>query len=78
MATCIVIRKNIHIYIQSIYILSKLNVSLGNSIGLYRDVGLAAVKATPRQIEIIKKQLCSTFKDLGLRITVEANMKIII
>ena len=59
------------------FTLFKLNQMVGDSIGLYRDDGLAAVQAIPRQTENMKKQLCSTFLDLGLKITIEANMKIV-
>ena len=43
--------------------------------GLYRDDGLGVVKATPREIEMIKKDLCSIFNHRGLKITIEANKK---
>jgi hypothetical protein len=39
-----------------------------------RDDGLGVIKATPRTIEIIKKDICSIFNNLhGLKITIEAN-----
>ena len=46
----------------------------GNSIGLYRDDGLAAFNAKPQQIEKIKKGFCQIFRENDLKITVEANM----
>ena len=57
-----------------LYMLDKLKI-LGLNIGLYRDDGLGVSNATNRQLENIKKQLCSIFKQEGLSITVEANMK---
>ena len=57
------------------YLLSKLTPLLGNTVGLYRDDGLAALNKTPRGIENIKKQICTTFNDHNLRLTIEANKK---
>ena len=59
------------------YILSILSKKFKNDIGLYRDDGLAALTATPQNIERIKKDLCETFKAIGLRITIDANKKVI-
>jgi hypothetical protein len=58
-----------------VYILSLLSKKLGHSVGLYRDDGLAAVRATPRQADNIRKDICNIFKDLDLKITIETNMK---
>ncbi len=41
----------------------------------YRDDGLAAFDKTPRDIENVKKQICKTFSDHNLKITIEANKK---
>ena len=49
----------------------------GNNFGLYRDDGLGVIKATVREIENIKKDLCSIFNKYGLKITIEANKKIV-
>ena len=57
------------------FLLSKLKPICGNDIGLYRDDGLAAFNKTPREIECIKKQICSTFNDHNLKLTIEANKK---
>ena len=57
------------------YLLSKLSPLLGNEVGLYRDYGLAALNKTPREIENIKKQICTTFNNHNLRLTIEANKK---
>ena len=48
------------------YILSKLTPKLGHNIGLYRDDGLAAFDKTPREIENIKKYICTTFSEHNL------------
>ena len=48
----------------------------GNKFGLYRDDGLGIVKESTREIERIKKDLCSIFNTYGLKITIEANKKI--
>lgn len=57
------------------YLLYDLSLKYGNNIGLYRDDGLAAFVKTPREIENIKKQICKTFSDNNLKITIEANKK---
>ena len=44
---------------------------------MYRDDGLGAFKESPRQIEQIKKQICKTFSDNSLKITIEANKKVV-
>lgn len=59
------------------FILSQLNAKYGNSIGLYRDDGLAVFDKPPRDIECIKKDLCTTFNKYDLKITIEANKKIV-
>ena len=53
--------------------LSKLNVNLG----LYRDDGLAVSNKPRKQIDNLKKQIKKTFNDLGLNITIAANLKIV-
>ena len=50
---------------------------LNTNIGLYRDDGLAIGNNTPRQTEMIKKEICKIFNSNGLKITIEANKKII-
>ena len=57
-----------------LYILSQLN-ELDINVGLYRDDGLAVCKKTPRQTEILKKEICKIFKTNKLKITIEANLK---
>ena len=57
-----------------LYLLSQLS-DLNLDIGLYRDDGLCVSSLTARQTDLAKKKLCSIFRDNGLNITVEANMK---
>ena len=59
-----------------LYLLSQLQY-LDINIGLYRDDGLASCHKTPRQIEIIKKKICAIFAKNNLRVTIEANKRII-
>ena len=60
-----------------VYLLSQLKPYYGNSIGIYRDDGLAVFNEPPRAIEQIKKNICEIFKSNGLRITIEANKRIV-
>ena len=48
---------------------------LGINVGLYRDDGLAVSNKTPRQTEIIKKEICKIFQNNNLKISVQANHK---
>ena len=48
-----------------------------DEVGLYRDDGLAVCKATPKEIEKTKKEVCNVFKSKGLKITIDANKKIV-
>ena len=59
------------------YLLNQLPKKIRDSVGLYRDDGLGAFKETPRQIEQIKKQICKTFSNNNLKITIEANKKVV-
>ncbi|KAK3749995.1 hypothetical protein QZH41_000415 [Actinostola sp. cb2023] len=59
------------------YLLSKLKQISGNDIGLYRDDGLAILNKTPKEIEKMKKEICKVFADNDLRITIEANKKVV-
>lgn len=58
-------------------ILFQLNQIYGHNIGLYRDDGLAVFNETPRKIEIIKKNICKIFSKYDLKVTIEANKKVI-
>lgn len=60
-----------------IYLLSQLPKELQNRLGLYRDDGLAICNDSPRNIENMKKQICTIFKRNKLKITIEANKKIV-
>ena len=42
---------------------------------LYRDDGLRISGVSPRQTELIKKDLCAIFSRYGLKMTIEANKK---
>ena len=57
-----------------LYLLSQLN-QLDINVGLYRDDGLAICHKTPRQIDLIKKEICTIFAKNNLKITIEANKK---
>ena len=61
------------------YLLHSIKERFGNAcnFGLYRDDGLGVTKASPRQAELIKKKLCSIFAKYGLKITIEANKKVV-
>ena len=60
------------------FLLSQLNEELdGTPLGIYRDDGLAISHGTPRQVEITKKKICNIFKKNKLKITIEANKKVI-
>ena len=61
-----------------LYLLSQLAEVIPKShIGLYRDDGMAASSARPRQVEILKKKICQVFEKNGLRVTIEANLKVV-
>ena len=53
------------------YLLHNIMERFGNAcnFALYRDDGLGVTKASPRQAELIKKELCSIFAKYGLKIT---------
>ena len=52
-------------------------ISHGMEIGLYRNDGLAVIDQIPQKIEKIKKEICKFFSKNNLRITVEANKKVV-
>ena len=56
-----------------LYILQKLSV-LGVDLGLYQDDGLGVSSKPKRAIENLKKKICKIFSEIGLRITIEANL----
>ena len=57
-----------------LYLLSQLQ-HLNINVGIYRDDGLAICNRTPRQTEIIKKEICKVFSRNNLKITIDANKK---
>mgnify|MGYP001800508139 CR=1 FL=1 len=59
------------------YMLLPLQPKFGNALGLYRDDGLGIFNETQQKIERIKKCICKTFRDNNLKITIEANKKIV-
>ena len=60
-----------------LYALNNLRKRFGNNnIGLYRDDGLALIEGTSlRLADKARKDLCSAFQELGLKITAEINYK---
>ena len=64
--------------IVGLFLLSELKkLKLNADIGCYKDDGLGVSSSTPRQVESIKKKICETFRKFGLKITIEANKKIV-
>ncbi len=60
------------------YILAQLQKEIGaTKLGLYRDDGLAITHGTPREVENIKKKICRVFAKNKLKITIEANKKVV-
>jgi hypothetical protein len=59
-----------------LYLLSQMQ-HLNIDLGLYRDDGLAASSLSPRQTEHTKKEICKIFKNNNLKITIEANLKVV-
>ena len=49
------------------YMLSVIAPKFKNEVGLYRDDGLAICKATPKEIEKPKQEVCQVFKSNGLK-----------
>jgi hypothetical protein len=60
-----------------VFLLSQLKTRYGNAVGLYRDDGLAVFNEPPQIIERIKQQISDIFKNNGLRITIDANKKVV-
>ena len=58
------------------YLLSQM-IELGINVGLYRDDGLMCTNKSPKECEKVKKQLCKLFSDNDLKITIEANTKVV-
>ena len=49
----------------------------GYSIGLYTDDSLAVSSSTPRQIEILKKEICQFLYKNSLQVTTDARSKVV-
>ena len=62
--------------LTGLYILFQLK-EVGINCGLYRDDGLGESEGTNRQIENIKKKICDIFRRNNLKITIEANLKVV-
>ena len=60
-----------------VFMLNLLKINCGDTIGLYRDDGLAISQGPPRTTERTKKQICKFFADKNLKITIEANKKVV-
>ena len=59
-----------------LYIRSVLSRKYGKSqIGLYQDDGLAAFRSNSQTSDRIRKEITNCFKDQGLNITIQANLK---
>ena len=59
-----------------LYLLSKLQKYFPKEdIGLYRDDGLAVVKLSSPQMASLRKKIIKIFKDSGLKVTIEVNLK---
>ena len=59
------------------YLLSQLKQIPCIEIGLYKDDGLAILNQTLREIERAKKEICQIFARNNLKLTFEANKKIV-
>ena len=60
------------------FLLDKISKKYKNSISLYRDDGLSVFKnKSSTQLERIKKNLQKIFKDFGLEIVTESNLRIV-
>ena len=45
-------------------------------LGLYRDDGLAVLEGNGPMVERLRKEVIKIFKDNGLKVTTEANLKV--
>jgi len=59
------------------YMLSLIESKFKDQVGLYRDDGLAVCKATPKEIEKTKQEVSHVIRSNGLKITIDANKKIV-
>ena len=59
-----------------LYLLPQIR-DLGQNSGLYRDDGLMVSRLTARQNENLKKEICHVFQKNVLKVTIQANLKIV-
>ena len=59
-----------------LYVLSLLAHLTYGEAALYRDDGAMAIRGTPRQAEVRKKEVASILKSTGIDITISANLKV--
>ena len=59
------------------FLLYHISIKYGKTFGLYQDDGLGVAKATAREIETRKKDVRAIFNKYGLKITIEANKKVV-
>ena len=59
--------------IVGLYLLSQLSSELQINLGLYRDDGLCASPLTPRQNDMLQKEICKIFQRNNLSITIQTN-----
>jgi len=50
---------------------------IGINLGIYRDDGLGVSSKTAREVENLKKKMAAIFKKHNLKITIEANKKLV-
>ena len=62
--------------IVGLYLLSRIK-HLKMKSGVFRDDGLAVSKLSKKENENLKKEICKIFKEEGLKITIEVNLKIV-
>ena len=63
--------------IIGLYLLSLLSDVIDKeSMGLFRDDGLAMIEGSGPEVERLRKKVMKIFKDQGLQVTIEANLKI--
>jgi hypothetical protein len=60
-----------------LYMLSLITPKFNGYIGLYRGDGLEAINRPAREVDKAKKDLCKIFRQHGLQLKVEANMKVV-
>ena len=63
--------------IVGLYLLHLLQQLTGLNLGLYRDDGLGVCSLRPRQVEQLKKKMCSLFRENNLSITTDVNHKVV-